>query len=580
MKNSIKLKLGGILASIVILLSIVVAATFWTTNIQNKGSQLVNLSGRQRMLIQRFTKEFFFAEMNRVMDKAAADGAGTYKKTRKVFETTLAGFMNGGKVPLDLGMTRFTRIGKVTDVAIAGKLKEVKVLWEDLIAQTESIKNAEMGTASYRGATNRLQKLSGTTTKEMNAAVGMIAAASKGGAGKIVNAQLLIMFFTVALCVIGWFIISRTIVGPILSATRVAREIADGDLSSSELAVKSSDEVGQLTTALNRMKGNISKVIGRVQATSERVGTATVQLSATAGDIVTGTEVQSSQAMQVATAMEEMSATVMEVAKNSQSASENAGNAQSVAVRGGDVVERAVAGMLTVAKTVRESASTVEALGKSSEEIGAIISVINDIADQTNLLALNAAIEAARAGEQGRGFAVVADEVRKLAEKTTKATKEIAGMIKTIQNDTKGAMESMGRGTSQVEEGVNLATEAGESLTEIVSSIDETSNMVRQIATAAEEQSATSEEISANINSIAEVSNNTSRGVGDISLAATDLNHVAEELKGIVDAFILKKSDGTPLRCAGEDSDRKNDISAGGSNPGNAEGGRSHKKAV
>jgi methyl-accepting chemotaxis protein len=548
MKNSIKFKLGGILATIVILLFMIVAGTFWTTGIQKTGSQLVNLSGRQRMLIQRFTKEFCFVEMSYVMDNIGSkvqgrgDGAASYQKTQKIFETTLAGFMTGGKVPLDLGMTKFMRVDAIKDATIASKLKEVKALWEELISQTKSIKNGEVGESSYRAATEKLQKLSGTTTKQMNAAVGMIAAASNAAAKRIVNIQLFVMFFTVALCAIGWLIISRTIVNPILSVTRMARKIADGDLSSEELTVKSRDEVGQLSTALNRMNANLNKVIEKVQITSDRVGTATVQLSATATEIVSGTEVQSSQAAQVATAMEEMSATVTEVAKNSQSASDSAGNAQDVAVKGGDVVKSAVEGMLAVADTVKESAATVEALGKSSEEIGTIISVINDIADQTNLLALNAAIEAARAGEQGRGFAVVADEVRKLAEKTTKATKEIADMIKTIQGDTKGAMESMERGTVQVEEGVNLTTEAGVALTEIVSSIEETSTMVRQIAVAAEQQSATTEEISSNINSIADVSNKTSEGVGDISSASTDLNHVAEELKAIVNSFVIKKS--------------------------------------
>ncbi len=542
MKNSIKFKLGGILASIVILLSVIVAATFWTTNIQNTGTELVNLSGRQRMLIQRFTKEFSFVEMRGVTTGVRGDGTGSYQKTQKIFETTLSGFISGGKVPLDLGMTKFTKIDAVTDVNTAKKLKEVKALWEQLIAQTRLIQQAKVGDPSYITATEKLLKLSGKTTKEMNAAVGLIAGASKGAASKVVNTQLFFMFLTVALCVAGWLIISRTIVRPILSATRVAREIADGDLSSKELMVRSKDEVGQLSTALNRMKGNLNKVIGKIQITSDRVGTSTVQLSAAATQIVSGTEVQTSQTMQVATAMEEMSATVMEVARNSQNASESAGSAQDVATKGGEVVRRTVEGMLTVSKTVQESAGTVEALGKSSEEIGAIISVINDIADQTNLLALNAAIEAARAGEQGRGFAVVADEVRKLAEKTTKATKEIADMIKTIQNDTKGAMESMERAATQVEEGVSLATEAGESLIEIVYSVEEASSMVRQIAVAAEEQSASSEEISVNVNNIANVANDTSEGVGEISIAAADLNHVAEELKSIVSAFTLKKA--------------------------------------
>jgi len=549
MKNSIKFKLGGILASIVILLSIIVAATFWTTSIQNTGSELVNLSGRQRMLIQRFTKEFSFAEMQGVTKGVRGDGTGSYQKTKKIFETTLAGFISGGKVPLDLGMTKFTQVDAVSDVNTAKKLKEVKVLWEQLIAETRLIQQAKVGDPSYIMATERLLKLSGKTTKEMNTAVGMIAGASKGAASKVVSTQLFFMFLTVALCAVGWLIISRTIVRPILSATRVAREIADGNLSSKELTVKSSDEVGQLSTTLNRMKGNLNKVIGKIQMTSDKVGTSTVQLSAAATQIVSGTEVQTSQTMQVAAAMEEMSATVMEVARNSQNASESAGNAQDVATKGGEVVKCTVDGMLVVSKTVQESAGTVEALGKSSEEIGAIISVINDIADQTNLLALNAAIEAARAGEQGRGFAVVADEVRKLAEKTTKATKEIADMIKTIQNDTKGAMESMERAATQVEEGVSLAIEAGESLTEIVFSVEEASSMVRQIAVAAEEQSATSEEISVNVNNIANVANETSEGIGEISIAADDLNHVAEELKSTVNAFTLKKVGVSPRKA-------------------------------
>jgi len=266
-----------------------------------------------------------------------------------------------------------------------------------------------------------------------------------------------------------------------------------------------------------------------------------------------------------------MSATVIEVAKNSQGASEASDDTQQIAVQGGDVVKRAVDGMMAVADTVRESAATVEALGKSSDEIGAIISVINDIADQTNLLALNAAIEAARAGEQGRGFAVVADEVRKLAEKTTKATKEIADMIKTIQGDTKGAMSSMHEGTKQVEEGVQLASEAGESLQQIVSSVDRVTDMVRQIATAAEEQSATTEEISTNITSIATVTTENADGVKQVSAASDDLAKIAEELKDIVSRFKLRGgSNSAFLDNASEDFSEPDEhgYDAGGDNEG------------
>jgi len=471
------------------------------------------------------------------------DGGGKpYLHTGKVFEKTLTGLLKGGDVPLDLGMTRFTYIEPVSDPATLAQLRKVEKIWNDLIRLTEIIKETEVNSPPYLSAMMGLQKLAGATTKEMNTAVGMIKSLGDKRLKRLVTIQVILMAMAVLLCVAGWFIIGRTVVRPILRITGLARSIADGDLSSEDLVIKSKDEMGVLSSALNRMKSNLNSMLAEVKNRSAQVGSATTQLSSTATQIVANTDVQSSQATQVATAMEEMSATVTEVARNSQGASDSAGNAQEVAIKGGDVVERAVAGMMAVADTVRESAGTVEALGKSSEEIGAIISVINDIADQTNLLALNAAIEAARAGEQGRGFAVVADEVRKLAEKTTKATKEIADMIKTIQGETRGAMESMQKGTAQVEHGVELANEAGSSLREIVVSIDEASNMVRQIAVAAEQQSATSEEISISINNIASVSVETSQGVKDISTATDDLTGVARSLEKIVGAFVLDRN--------------------------------------
>jgi methyl-accepting chemotaxis protein len=196
--------------------------------------------------------------------------------------------------------------------------------------------------------------------------------------------------------------------------------------------------------------------------------------------------------------------------------------------------------MRRIADVVRQSAQTVRALGTSSDQIGEIISVIDDIADQTNLLALNAAIEAARAGDQGRGFAVVADEVRKLAERTTKATKEIAQMIRKIQGDTKDAVASMEEGTRQVDDGIRLADKAGSSLQSIVGISQQVTDMVSQIAVASEQQASMSQQISRNVEAITTVTSETASGTQQIARSADDLRRVADELQKLMGTFNLE----------------------------------------
>jgi methyl-accepting chemotaxis protein len=208
-------------------------------------------------------------------------------------------------------------------------------------------------------------------------------------------------------------------------------------------------------------------------------------------------------------------------------------------MNGAAVVEKTVAVMAQIADKVQESARTVESLGARSDQIGAIIGTIEDIADQTNLLALNAAIEAARAGEQGRGFAVVADEVRALAERTTRATREIGEMIKAIQNETKGAVEAMEQGVHQVENGTVEAAKSGQALQDILQQVNDVAMQVNQIATAAEEQTATTSEISSNMMQITEVVRQTSQGAQESATAAAQLNGSAELLQSLVRQFQL-----------------------------------------
>lgn len=348
----------------------------------------------------------------------------------------------------------------------------------------------------------------------------------------------IIMAIGIGLAIALGFFIARIISNPVKNLAAQAETIAGGDLTV-EVVQHSKDEVGQLAASFKEMVENLRQTIGQVGEASSAVASASSEISSSTEEMAAGAQEQTSQASEVASAVEEMTKTIVENSKNAGNTADTAKQAKQAAELGGQVVEATVEGMKRIANVVNKSAETVKALGKSSDQIGEIIGVIDDIADQTNLLALNAAIEAARAGEQGRGFAVVADEVRKLAERTTKATKEIAGMIKAIQADTTGAVTSMNEGTKQVDEGIKLADKAGLSLHEIVEVSQRVTDMVSQIAAASEEQSSASEQISKNVEGISSVTNQTAAGVQQIARAAEDLNRLTENLQQLLGRFKL-----------------------------------------
>jgi methyl-accepting chemotaxis protein len=313
-------------------------------------------------------------------------------------------------------------------------------------------------------------------------------------------------------------------------------KFADGDLTV-ELKIEHDDEIGKLYSGFNKAVQNIKIMLGKVSEAVSATAKASNEISSSTEEMSAGAQEQSAQTSEVAGAVEEMTKTILETTRNSSIAAETAKNAGTSAKEGGKVVSETIVGMNRIAEVVKKSAETVHALGKSSDQIGEIVQVIDDIADQTNLLALNAAIEAARAGEQGRGFAVVADEVRKLAERTTKATKEIAGMIKQIQKDTSGAVESMSKGTEEVEIGISLADKAGKSLQEIIQGADKAVDVITRVAAASEEQSSTSEQISKSIEAISNVTNESSSGIREIARASEDLNRLTLNLQELIGKF-------------------------------------------
>jgi methyl-accepting chemotaxis protein len=332
--------------------------------------------------------------------------------------------------------------------------------------------------------------------------------------------------------------ISRTITVPLARAVQVANRLAAGDLSA-ELAVDSKDEIGELMGALNNMVLSLRQLVAQTVQISSGIASASAQLHATSEQIATGAEEVAAQVGSVATASEQMSATSSDIARNCTAAADASQQSTDSATAGAAIVQQTIVGMAVIADRVRATSLTVAALGTSSEAIGEIVGTIEDIADQTNLLALNAAIEAARAGDQGRGFAVVADEVRNLAERTTKATREIAGMIKAIQKETGAAVRAMDEGVREVEKGSAAALRSGQALDDILLRINEAALQVSQIATAAEEQTATTGEVTSNIQQITEVVVQTAKGAEETASAAAQLAGQAGELQALVGQFRL-----------------------------------------
>jgi methyl-accepting chemotaxis protein len=332
------------------------------------------------------------------------------------------------------------------------------------------------------------------------------------------------------------FYIVRSITKPAAELVSVNNRLAAGDLTV-EVLVTGRDEMGQLADSARSVIAGMRDILERVASTSSQVASASSQLQATAQQIATGAEEVAAQTGTVATASEEMAATSTDIARNCSMAAESSQQTSELANRGSAVVQETIAGMVRIAERVKQSARTVESLGARSEQIGAIVGTIEDIADQTNLLALNAAIEAARAGEQGRGFAVVADEVRALAERTTRATKEISAMILAIQKETKEAVQSMSDGVVEVEKGAESSEKSGQALEAILVQINEVTMQIGQIATAAEEQSATSREISNNVHQITGIMQGTARANRESMSAVDQLNRLSESLKQQISKF-------------------------------------------
>ena len=339
---------------------------------------------------------------------------------------------------------------------------------------------------------------------------------------------------------IGVFVsifISRMISVPLREVVVRARAIASGDLSGDALKAKGNDELAELSVAINDMSNSLRDIVQQISGSAQHIGSSSEELSAITEQTSQSIYEQQSQTEQVATAMNEMSATVQEVSRNITGTAQAAEEANTETAEGRKMVDDSIRAIQQLAGQIESAADVIHQLEQDSENISTVMDVIRGVAEQTNLLALNAAIEAARAGEQGRGFAVVADEVRTLAGRTQQSTEEINQMIEKLQAGSRKAVEVMSGSREEAHAVVDQATKAGSSLSVISTAVKRINDMSIQIASAAEEQSATAEEINRNITSISEMANETSTGAQQTSTASGDLARLGTELQEVVGRF-------------------------------------------
>lgn len=333
---------------------------------------------------------------------------------------------------------------------------------------------------------------------------------------------------------VNWVLLSK-----LRRISQVATAISNKDISHT-CSMESHDMIGEIINGFNKMAENLRDLIGEVANMSGHVSRDASTIQGLMAGVRNRFDAQQRTVGSINSSTETLSETVAQISGSASQVSEAARNASNLAKSGGNIVQETIQGMRQINESVTLGSSAVDSLGRKSDEIGAIVAVINGIAEQTNLLALNAAIEAARAGEQGRGFAVVADEVRKLAEKTAQATQEISGMIQSVQQETRNAITTMQSGTEQVRGGVEKATEAGRALQEIVLSVERVSEMIERIATGAASQNQMVSEVRSHVDEISQMVQDASTDTMTGEQATTELANLSAELDQVIKQFKLR----------------------------------------
>jgi len=557
-------KLGAIFGLFVLFILISVFSTIRIVDAQKLDSRVINIAGRQGMLTQKMTKEsldiFKQSEIARYMadhgdvctechdsnldqDVDMESYFESLRHSSDTFDRSLTALIEGGEVPFNDSAT--ITLPPTNREEILVQLEEVQTDWSTFYAQVKIMLTADQASDEFLEAVSYISSNSLPILNQTNQAVLLYENASLKKTSRLKSILIITMVAGLILAVGGLILGNKIISKPINRVVKAAQGVAEGDLDQ-DLTVHQSDEIGILADAVRGMVDRLNNLIGQVISNTDDVASAAIEISATSKQLACGAEEQFTQTGKVASSIQRMTSSILKNSQNAQQTAQIAKQATDEAQLGASAMLEARHGMEEIVVSAGKTGAAINSLSTRTDQIGEIIQVINDIADQTNLLALNAAIEAARAGEQGRGFAVVADEVRKLAERTTKATAEISETIRAIQNDTENAVASMVQANEMVNRGREATFKTEEVLSKIVQSVSQAMEMVNQIATATEQMGVGAQEISENVKGITQITNESSTGAGQMATTAEQLSYQTEKLSALVNQFKLRKRSNQP----------------------------------
>jgi len=463
-----------------------------------------------------------------------------YRQAEKIFAMTLQAVKSGGQYPLDLKLQKMGILEKIADRQVQAKISEIEQRFALFTQAVEDLSQGEVGSSGHRLAMKSVITESNQLRKLSNDLVSTYTAIAEQNNSRIYYSSLGTLIIVLALLAGAAVYFKMAVISRINMTLLNIQDIAkgEGDLTR-RLDDSSDDELGLVAKAFNEFTRKIHRLLGQVDQETQQLTDAAEKTASVANDTTAAVHRQQAETEQLAAAITEMSTTVSEVAKNAANAEKEAQNVDRSMHSGMAMVNKTVSGIQELSDEVDKATTVLSELESESNDIGTVLDVIKGIAEQTNLLALNAAIEAARAGEQGRGFAVVADEVRTLASRTQDSTQEIQSMIERLQAGANKAVQVMNGSKAKVEQSVDQSNAAGEALASISDAIATINLMNAQIASATEEQAATTEDINRNVVNIIEEADVTAKNADLAEKANRELNHITVELKKLVGQFRL-----------------------------------------